>query len=388
IINEIVAANPKLIPVKPILFIDRSPSVNAYAIGGNIIAVNLGLLSFVEYREELAMVIAHELSHNILNHPDKSMKERAEWLTSDEYKQSLNAVLESKYERLTRLKKVFEGYSFDRSKHSRYHESDADSLALVLLKTARIAYSPEFFLRLDSSDIQYKQPLKNSIKNYFTAYNLAFEDTWTQKRSRGLSTKSYNFKDTTGMEDSLKTHPDCKDRYRKALQFPSAHNKLTPLAIAIREKATKMLVWNMFDKQSLTACLYRILQEKDKGNKDEWYDFMLSNVFSGLYYADKQLSRFNAIGIVPKETISKDYYELQSLLEQIPRDSLEKYCKDMNNMSFWQNMPSDAKAFKSFLNTLNFNEETSNKIKETAAKEFSINNSNSMFNEFVSQFKK
>jgi hypothetical protein len=115
---------------------------------------------------------------------------------------------------------------------------------------------------------------------------------------------------------------------------------------------------------------------------------MLSNVFSGLYYADKQLSRFNAIGIVPKETISKDYYELQTLLEQIPRENLEKYCKDINNMGFWQNLPSDARDFKSFLATLNFNDEASTKIKETAAKEFIIKNSNSMFNEFVSQFKK
>lgn len=134
IISQIVSANAKLIPVKPILYIDRSSSVNAYAIGGNIIAVNLGLISFVHYREEMALVIAHELSHNILNHADNSMKERAEWFSSKEYENSLNAVLDSKYERLSRLKKVFEGYSFDRSKHSRYHEGDADSLGILLLK--------------------------------------------------------------------------------------------------------------------------------------------------------------------------------------------------------------------------------------------------------------
>jgi hypothetical protein len=49
-------------------------------------------------------------------------------------KKTVNAVLDSKYERYTRLKKVFEEYSFNRTKHSRYHEGDADSLAVVLLK--------------------------------------------------------------------------------------------------------------------------------------------------------------------------------------------------------------------------------------------------------------
>ena len=83
-----------------------------------------------------------------------------------------------------------------------------------------------------------------------------------------------------------------------------------------------MLIWNLYTTGNLTPCLYRILLEKDKGNKDPWYDFMVSNIFYGLYYADRNLDRFNAIGITPKEYISRDYYALQTLFEQIPRESL------------------------------------------------------------------
>ncbi len=146
IIAQIAEGNKQMIPVKPFLLIDRSSSVNAYSIGGNVIAVNLGLISFAETREELALIIAHELSHNILRHAENSMRERAEWLSSDEYKQSLNAVLDSKYERLSRLRKVLEGYSFNRSRHQRYHESDADSLAIVLVKRSGIPFSERQFL--------------------------------------------------------------------------------------------------------------------------------------------------------------------------------------------------------------------------------------------------
>ncbi len=144
----------------------------------------------------------------------------------------------------------------------------------------------------------------------------------------------------------------------------------------------------MFDNLSLTACLYRILLEKDKGNSDEWYDFMIHNIFSGLFYSDKQLNRFNAIRVTPKEFISKDYYELQTMLEQMPKESMEQYCKNMNNLSFWQKLPGDAKAFKSFFYTLNFDEEASGKTKEAAAKEFTVNNSGSMFCEFAEHFTK
>lgn len=388
IISQLVRANAKQIPVNPVLFIDRSSAVNAYAIGGNMIAVNLGLISFADNREEIAMVLAHELSHNIFNHADNSIKERAEWFTSKEYENSLNAVLDSRYERLTHLKKVFEGYSFDRSKHSRYHESDADSLAIVLLRNASIAYNAEFFLRLDSSDLQYKKSLKNPVRSYFTAYNLPFDDYWIQKHNKGLSTRSYNFKDTTGIEDSLKTHPGCKERYLKTLSLSTINGVKTPIPTTVKEKATKMIIWNLFDNQSLTACLYTILLEKDKGHMDEWYDFMIHNIFAGLFYSDKQLNRFNAIRVVPKEYISKDYYELQNMLEQMPKESLEQYCKEMNNLTFWQKMPQDAKAFKSLFYTLNFDKEGSEKTREAAAKEFIANNSASMFCEFADHFKK
>ena len=159
IVTQIAKANKNLVPVKPLLLIDRSESVNAYALGGNVVSVNLGLISFSQSREELALAIAHELSHNILQHAENAMKQRAEWLTSEEYKNSLNDILDSKYERLTRLKKVLETYSFARNRHQRYKESEADSLAIILLKKSDLAFNAEFFLRLDSADSPYKQML-------------------------------------------------------------------------------------------------------------------------------------------------------------------------------------------------------------------------------------
>jgi hypothetical protein len=387
IITQIVQANKAMIPVKPMLLIDRSSSVNAYAIGNNIIAVNLGLIVFSRSKEELSLVIAHELSHNILTHPENAMKQRAEWLTSDEYQKSVNAVLDSKYERLTRLKKVIENYSFSRSKHQRYHESDADSLAIVLLKKSNIPFQADFFLRLDSADIVYQHPLKTPVKNYFTAYNLPFEDAWTKKRSKGLSARAYNFKDTTGVNDSLKTHPDCVERYNKTRSQTVAAT-LTSIPASIYDKANKMLIWNMYSNMSLTPCLYRILLEKDKGNTDAWYDFMFNNIVSGLYFADRELHRFNAIGVIQKEYISKDYYELQTMLEQIPREQLELQCKTFQNAGFWKSMPASEKALKIFLYTLALDPDNSERNKSKAAKDFTIDNANSMYYEFAKNFEK
>lgn len=388
IISDLKNSNPGLLQKKSFLLIDRSASVNAYAVGGDVMVVNLGMISFVQSREELALAIAHELSHNVLGHAENSMKERAVWLTSDEYKNSLKAVLDSKYGRLTRLKKVVESFTFNRSRHSRYHERDADSLAIILLKNSKISFDPAFFLRLDSTDSEYKQTLKSPTKTYFASYKVPLEDDWFLKRSRGLSSHNYNFSSSEGIADSLKTHPDCVERYNRTKSDASMTGELTPVPASIKMRGNKMLIWNIYDNLGLTECLYRIFLEKDKGSADPWYDFMTYNVLAGLYYSNKQLNRFNAIGIKPKEFISNNYYELQNLLEQIPSQNLEQLVKAGSNADFWNNMTSDAKGMKALFATLNFDNDDNSKKQATAAKDFITSNPSSMYCEFAEHFKK
>jgi hypothetical protein len=388
IVHQIADANHQLVPERPLLLIDRSPAVNAYSVGGNVLAVNLGLITFAGTREELALAIAHEMSHNILRHAENAMQQKAAWLCSEEYRQSLNAVLDSKYERLSRLRKVFEDYTFSRSRHQRYKESDADSLAVILLKRSNIPFEARYFLHLDSADMEYQTPLKHSLSAFFAAYHIPYEETWSQRHSHGLSTRSYSFADTSTLADSLKTHPECVDRYLKTRNLTVANGHFTPVPPNIRDKANKMLLWNLYSSVSLTPCLYRILLIKDKGNTDTWYDFMLSNIFAGLYYSDRMLNRFNAIGVMQKEYISKEYYGLQTLLEQIPRESLVQTCKILQDEGFWKNLPAAEKDMRTLVFTLALDPDSSDKNKARAARLFSNGNANSMYFEFAQNFEK
>lgn len=390
IVRQIADANRQLFPAPCLVLLDRSASINAYAVGGNVLAVNLGLIAFAHSREELALAIAHEMSHNLLHHFDNAIQEKAAWLSSDEYTKSLNSVLNSRYDRLTRMQKILEGYSFSRSRHQRFHESDADSMAIILLKKSNISFNAGYFLHLDSADAEYQQHLKQPLKTYFTAYQLPFEDNWAVKRTHGLSTRNYNFSDTTTLEDSLKTHPDCPDRYARTRDRSSAHPTVTPIPASVKDKVNKMLIWNLYTSVDLTPCLFRILLEKDKGNKDPWYDFMVSNVFYSLFYSDRQLNRFNAIGIMPKEYISRDYYGLQTTLEQMPRETLKQYCETFRNEAFWASLSGPEKGLKELLYTLALDPDDSERNKAKAAHTFAADNngSSSMYYEFASNFEK
>lgn len=388
VVSQIQEANREYLPVKPFVVLDRSSSVNAYAIGSNVLAINLGLLSFAKTREEIALTIAHELSHNILQHPENGMKKRAEWFTSAEYKESMNQVLESDYGRLTRLKKVFENYSFSRNRHQRYHEGDADSMAIILLNNSHISFTPEFFLRMDSADVQYLQPLQQPLKTYFAAYNITIEDTWTKKQSRGLSTRDYDFHNNNNMADSLKTHPDCVVRYNNTKDRRPAEVVSTAIPEDISTRVNRMLIWNMYCNKDLTPCLYRILQEKDKANTDAWYDFMFNNVLLSLYKADKDFIRFSTIGVQRKEYISKEYYQLQTMLEQMPRDKLAADCKALQNAAFWTNVSSSEKAMQRFMKSQVLSDNTDASINQQTAKQFMESNKTSMYCEYVHAFEK
>ena len=387
IITDLIVANKTLIQVQPLLLIDRNESVNAYSIGGNVLAINLGLIAYVNTREEMALIIAHELSHNILNHTETAMRQKAELLTSEEYNNSLKNVLNSKYGRLSKLMEVLQTYSFSRSRHTRYKEGEADSLAIVLLNNAKIPFNANYFLRLDSTDNEYRTPLLRPAKTYFASFNLNLDDQWFVKKSKGLSSRNYNFSKGEDLSDSLKTHPECVERYNATKRLSTPAAVYTPVPESIHKLADKMIVWNLYNNMNLTPALYRIMLIKDKGNNDPWYDVMVYNIFAGLYLADKNLARFNSIGVAPKELISKDYFATQTMLEQIPASQLESDVKIMSALPFWSAASADSRGFKDFLTSLISEEKVSKKQQALYSKEFLADYPVSIYAEIAYKFK-
>ena len=385
ILQQIYNGNKNLFPEKPSLFVDRISNINAYSCGLNLVFINIGVMCYVKSREELAFIIAHELSHNLLKHADQSMKENSEWLTSSEYQNSLELIRKEKYEKLTKLINIHKTFAFSSNKHSRYSENNADSMAVVLLKNSGIPFSANWLLHLDSTDIIYKNNLKNNLADYFTPYGININSSLTQQRTRGLSTKKHNFKDTTGIADSLKTHPDCKVRYEKTLTYNTSNAVLTSLPNDLDNQSNKILLWNLYDDKHLASCLYRILSEKDKGNTDPWYDFMLYNVFYGLEYSCKHLDRFNAIGVLSKEYISSSYYELQNLLEQMPEEEISGFCTKLANAGFWSQLTPDAVELKKLMVNM-IDASLTAKEKSKLAKEYIDIYPNSWYNEFAKHF--
>jgi hypothetical protein len=115
---------------------------------------------------------------------------------------------------------------------------------------------------------------------------------------------------------------------------------------------------------------------------------MVTNVITGLYYADRELSRFNAVGVTPKEYISKDYYELQTMFEQVPREKLEQFCKTLLDNNQRAGSKKDEAAFHRLMHALTLDTDFSDSHKASVAKMFINGNESSLYAEFAHKFDK
>ena len=144
----------------------------------------------------------------------------------------------------------------------------------------------------------------------------------------------------------------------------------------------------MYCNNDLTPCLYRILQEKDKGNNDVWYDFMFNNVMMSICKFDKDYYRTTSIDIQRKEYVSKEYYQLQTMLEQIPRNKLTEGCQQLQHAAFWGSVSSSEKAMQQFQQSITFSNDNDIAGYRKLAKDFMTSYKTSMYCEFVHPYEK
>ena len=85
IVRKIIAANPELQKTDARIVFTRDDWPNAASMGDGSIAINAGLVIFLNNEAELAFVICHELSHYYLDHTSKQIRKMVEWYNSEEF---------------------------------------------------------------------------------------------------------------------------------------------------------------------------------------------------------------------------------------------------------------------------------------------------------------
>ncbi|HKZ65665.1 MAG TPA: M48 family metallopeptidase [Chitinophagaceae bacterium] len=214
IVQKILSANKELKKTDARIVFSRDWWPNAYSMGEGTIAINAGLLVYLDNEAELVFVLCHELAHYYLDHTTKAIKKYVETVNSEAYQKELKRLAKTEFGVNKQLEELSKSFAFSSRKHSRENEAAADRMAFNFMKKTgydcnAIKTGLALLDKIDDS-LLYK-PLALQQVFHFNEY--PFKKKWIQKESSIFSQLDENDSPLSRKEkDSLKTHPDCTKR--------------------------------------------------------------------------------------------------------------------------------------------------------------------------------
>jgi len=194
--ERIHAATP--LANRPFTFdIVNDPNVNAFSIPGGHIYINAGLIAQADKVDELAGVVAHEISHVVARHVIKQVETQQEI-------GAIGAILlgqnPSGLQQL--LAQVIAGGAMAR--FSRADEKEADDLGLQFMTKA--GYDPHGMLDMFQKLLSLEKGGNSTVTRFFA------DHPGTQDRINDISGKIAKMGNPTGIVDDPAYHSNLRDR--------------------------------------------------------------------------------------------------------------------------------------------------------------------------------
>jgi predicted Zn-dependent protease len=194
--ERIHAATP--LADRPFTFdIVNDPSVNAFSIPGGHIYINSGLIAQADKADELAGVVAHEISHVVARHVIKQVETQQEIgaIGSILLGQNPGALQQL-------LAQVIAGGAMAR--FSRADEKEADDLGLQFM--AKAGYDPHGMLDMFQKLLSLEKGGDSSVTRFFA------DHPGTQDRIDDITSRIAKMGNPTGIVDDPAYHSNLKDR--------------------------------------------------------------------------------------------------------------------------------------------------------------------------------
>ncbi len=339
LLSIIIANNPELNGNEIKAYFSRESFPNAFSVGDGNLIVNLNLLKLAQNEGELVSVICHEIAHYTLKHREKSYKKYVEYLTSAEYKKEEKEINKLKYNKQKRAENFLKDIIYSKKSKSRIQETEADSLGFVYF--SRTKYNPKNFINLlsnlENSDVEKDSLVEQDLRVFFTTKNQKFIQDWLVIED--FSNYKYSMKKVLKWDiDSLKTHPDCKDRIQKIEKLINSQsnndfqyndkyfNELK--AIADYETVSNYYYFNQYGYS-----LYEALKLLKKHINDQYLLKMVSNNLEKLYNAKKAFKLSTYIPSINPIEQTKSQQLFYSFITNLTLNELENLSNDYKEIT-------------------------------------------------------
>ncbi|GBL35033.1 hypothetical protein EMGBS15_06280 [Filimonas sp.] len=184
---------------------------NAFNMGDYKLYINIGILERLKNESQLAFLICHELSHQLLFHVQDNFIANEKLSKDKTVKKEIRDINKAKYNKLDKTFQFIKNYNYDFAKYSRANEQSADSMALVLLqKTDYDLHEGIGLMEIldhaddDSTKIDYTKFLENQTQTIKPEWLVGKKNTLTFGKQKALEFD----------KDSIKTHPDIPNRIK------------------------------------------------------------------------------------------------------------------------------------------------------------------------------
>ncbi len=330
IVQKIIVANPELGALELRVIFSRDWWPNAYSMGEGTIAVNAGLIIFLENEAELVFVLCHELSHYYLNHSANAIKKYVDTENSEDFQKELKRLSKQAYGANAELEMLAKTLVFDSRKHSRNNEAAADSQAFKFMKNTgydchAIISTLQLLDTIDEAAVF--KPI--SIEQVLNFNEYPFKKKWIQKESSIFSQVDEDASPVSKKEkDSLKTHPDCAKRI-SLLQNSISALQNTGKIFMLNETFFKQLkkdfmaeiTEHCYDKKNLSRNLYYNLSLLQAGENIPMAVFSVARCLNEIYEKQQQHKLGAAIDTENKN-YPDDYNQLLRFLDKVRLDEI------------------------------------------------------------------
>lgn len=272
LVDKLASAEPALKGLDLRVVFSRDWWPNAVSMGDGTLALNAGLVYYMQSEAELVFVLGHEIAHYYLKHTPEAIRKIVETVNSDAFKAELKRIKAQEYGVNREFEKFVKQLTFNTRRHGRDKESQADAFAIDLMIKA--GYDPgaarQTLLLLDKvDDTLFLDPSGAMVEKVFNLPDYAFKKRWTQKESVifGEMTEEVDVK-VKKEEDSLKTHPDCMVRI----------SQLEPLLAKYPGNGKTFLVDSVYFHQLHHDLYYEIMEgcyRNDQLGRNLYYALLL-----------------------------------------------------------------------------------------------------------------
>lgn len=314
ILLEVKKANPNIVINDLKIFISKDYAPNAHASLDGTIAFNLSLLAYCENESQVAFIICHELAHNQLKHAHKSVKKSFDALYSKEAQKAIKEIKKSEYNTYEKAEAYLKNVVFKSRRHTRDYEDEADSMAVKYLQNTRFdaTQAVKALLMLDKIDSLMFTPNFDLGKTFNTP-QYPFKKSWIDEEET-LFGKSKRVFDGELDKDSLKTHPDCKNRAQRVTHALNAYTNKDKKDNPILSDNYKDLLLKaefenliaIYDADKVDFCLFQTLKSLQKYPNNVFLHALVGQCFNALYEAQKQ-HIFSKIVSIPSKDKPKKY---------------------------------------------------------------------------------